>query len=127
MASVEDSASWGPQAQRHASLGSDRARLWVAATEPPANCWHVPPPDAAAAPSRPAADAEERAAVTELLKLRGSPEYARMSMACRQRYDQLEQALRRDGSGALLTEATVEPLMAWLQQCGQPPPAKEGR
>jgi hypothetical protein len=46
-----------------------------------------------------------------------------MSPSCRQGFDKLEQALRRDASGALLTEATVEPLMAWLQQCGQAAPA----
>jgi hypothetical protein len=120
MAGIEDSASWGPQAQRHPSLGGAGTRLWVAATEAPANCWHVPPPEVAAAPTRPPADAEERAAVAELLKLRNSPEYARLSPSCRRQYDQLEQALRRDGSGALVTEATVEPLMAWLQQCSQP-------
>jgi hypothetical protein len=123
MASIEDSASWGPQAQRHASLAGAGARLWVAATEAAANCWYAPPPDMAAAPTRPPPDAEERAAVAELLKLRGTPDYARMSPSCRQGFDKLEQALRRDASGALLTEATVEPLMAWLQQCGQAAPA----
>jgi hypothetical protein len=123
MASIEDSASWGPQAQRHASLAGAGARLWVAATEAAANCWYAPPPDMAAAPTRPPPDAEERTAVAELLKLRGTPDYARMSPSCRQGFDKLEQALRRDASGALLTEATVEPLMAWLQQCGQAAPA----
>ena len=114
MASVADSAAWGPQALHHASLTPAAGRVWVATDDTSGNCWSAPP----APPPLPQVAADEKQVVTDLLKLRSSPEYARLPPKCKQSYDQLERALRQNPNGALLGEASFEPLLQWLQDCG---------
>ena len=83
------------------------------------NCWSAPPaPPAASALPAP----DEKPLVAELLKLRSSPDYARLSPSCRQRYDELERALRQRPADAAPTDAgAMAPLLEWLQECGAAP------
>jgi hypothetical protein len=118
MASVDDSAHWAPHAQRHQSLDAVSSRLWVASGTAPGNCWSTPAPVRDATATRGVTDAGSPATGDELLKLRSSPEFARLSPSCRQRFD----ALERDGGGGAtsgaINAASLEPLLAWLQECG---------
>jgi hypothetical protein len=118
MASVNDSASWAPQAQRHASLSERTGRLWVATEERRGNCWSelpsAPTPDA----QRPPVPVDEKQIVADLLKLRSNPEFARLPLQCRQSYDKMASCLKQNTDGALPSEASFAPLMEWLQECG---------
>ena len=122
MAAVDDGAQWAPQARRHDSLDAVTGRLWVATADAPANCWSTAPaparPDAAA---RGAPEAGGRALADDLSKLRSSPEFARLSPSCRQRYDALERDLGGSASPTAMNPAALEPLLAWLQDCGAGP------
>lgn len=120
MASVNDSASWAPQAQRHASLSERAGRLWVATEEPRGNCWDEPPSAPTRDAHRPPVPADEKQLVADLLKLRSSPDFARLPPKCRQSYDKVASSLKQNTDGALLSEASFAPLMEWLQECGAP-------
>lgn len=118
MASINDSASWSPQAQRHASLSERAGRLWVATGEARGNCWDEPPSALTPDAQRPPAPADEKQLVADLLKLRSNPEFARLPLKCRQSYDKMASSLKQNTDGALLSEASFAPLMEWLQACG---------
>jgi hypothetical protein len=62
--------------------------------------------------------ADEKQLVADLLKLRSSPEFARLPPKCRQIYDKMASSLKQNTDGALLSEASFAPLMEWLQECG---------
>lgn len=119
MVSYQDSTSWTTAPHRHDSLAQATGRFWVAVGDAPGNCWNAPPQPAAA----PAVAGDERQLTAEILKLRSSPEFAGLSLKCRQSYDKVERALQQNKDGALLNEASFAPLMEWLQECsadGQP-------
>jgi Domain of unknown function (DUF4124) len=119
MVSYQDSSSWTTAPRRHDSLAQTTGRFWVAVGDAPGNCWNAPPPAATA----PAVPADEQQLTAEILKLRSSPEFAGLPLKCRQSYDKVERALRQNKQGALLSEASVAPLMEWLEQCGGKEPA----
>jgi hypothetical protein len=114
MVSDQDSTAWTTAPHRHESLAQATGRFWVAVGEAPGNCWNAPPQPAAA----PAVPADEQQLSAEILKLRSSPEFAALPLKCRQSYDKVERALRQNRDGALLSEASLAPLMEWLDQCG---------
>lgn len=120
MASLHDSASWGPQAQRHDSLARPSGRFWVATADQPANCWNAAPASDPRAAEPVSAD--EQQLVADLLKIRSSPDYTRLAPKCRQSYDKLERSLRQNQQSALISEGSFAPLMEWLQECGGAPP-----
>jgi hypothetical protein len=114
MVSYQDSTSWTTAPHRHDSLAQATGRFWVAVGDAPGNCWNAPPQPAAA----PAVPVDEQQLTADILKMRSSPEFASLPLKCRQSYDKVERALRQNKDGALLTEASLAPLMEWLQQCG---------
>jgi Domain of unknown function (DUF4124) len=120
MVSYQDSTGWTTPPRRHDSLAQAPGRFWVAVGDAPGNCWNAPLP-AAAAPSAPA---DERQLAADILKMRTGPEFARLPLKCRQRYDKLERALQQNKDGALFSEASLAPLMEWLEQCGSEAPPK---
>jgi Domain of unknown function (DUF4124) len=131
MAAVDDAPQWTPQVRRHSSLDAPTGRLWVAAAaSTQGNCWSISPDAAARAPSPrtgrsaseragPLAEEAPRSLAGQLARLRSSPEFARLSAPCRERFDTLERGWRRDGDGAAPSEAALMPALEWLQSCGQ--------
>jgi hypothetical protein len=113
MVSYQDSVAWTTAPHRHTSLAQATGRFWVAVGEAPGNCWNVPPP--AQAPPVPA---DERQLAADILKMRSRPEFAGLPLKCRQSYHKVERALQQNKEGALLSEASLAPLMEWLEQCG---------
>jgi len=118
MASIDDAVLWAPQAQRHASLEAASGRLWVASGDAPSNCWSVVPQARADAAARSAPEAAGRPLSDELSKLRSSPEFARLSPSCRQRYEAFERELGGSANPGAMNPAALEPVLAWLQDCG---------
>jgi hypothetical protein len=118
MAGTDDGAQWAPHARRHASLDAVTGRLWVASTDAPANCWSTAPPVRPDAMARSGPEAAGRALPDELSKLRSSPEFARLSPSCRQRYDTLERELGGGTNPGAINPAALEAVLTWLQDCG---------
>jgi hypothetical protein len=118
MAGIDDGVQWAPHARRHASLDAVTSRLWVASADAPANCWSAAPPARPDAAARGAPEAGARALPDELSRLRSSPEFARLSPSCRQRYDALERDLGGSANPGAINPTSLEPVLAWLQDCG---------
>jgi Domain of unknown function (DUF4124) len=113
MVSYQDSTSWTTAPHRHDSLAQATGRFWVAVGDAPGNCWNAPPQPVAA----PAVPVDEQQLTADILKMRSSPEFAGLSSKCRQSYDKVERALRQNKEGALFSEASLAPLMEWMEQC----------